>query len=121
MTDPRSWNRREFDVSIAGYFTVLRPTRWFSALRLPGGFRYRIKGAGPEDPALASKLPPAPGSISSPKLNSADNAASQETAMPLQLATPSKPDRHLMQLVLIVPAALAITALLLWWSIWFQH
>jgi len=41
--------------------------------------------------------------------------------MPLQLATPSKPDRHLMQLVLIVPAALAITALLLWWSIWFQH
>jgi hypothetical protein len=116
-----AWNRREFDVSIAGYFTVLRPTRWFSALRLPEGFRYRIKGAEPENPALASKLPPAPGSISSPKLNSADHTAGPETAIPFQLTTLSTPDRHLARLALIVPAGIAITVAALWWAIWSQH
>lgn len=122
MTDPRKWNRRESDVSVAGYFTVLRPTRWFSALRLPGGFRYRIKGApGPENPAMSSTIPPAPGSLSSPKLNSVDHAADPELAIPIQLTTPSTPDRHLMRLAFIVIAAIAITSFLLWWTIWFQR
>lgn len=115
MTDPRSWNRRDFDVSVAGYFTVLRPTRWFSALRLPGGFRYRIKGAGPENPAITTTLPPAPGSISSPKLNAADCLAGPETAAPLQLATLSAPERRPIRLLLIVATAIAaMYAMLLW-------
>ena len=116
-----AWNRRDFDVTLAGFYTVLKPKRWFSALRLPGGFRYRIKGAGPESPTLASKLPPAPGSISSPKLNSADHTAGPETAIPFQLTTPSTPDRHLARPALIVPAGIAITVAALWWAIWSQH
>jgi hypothetical protein len=108
MTDPRSWNRREFDVTIAGAYSVLKPRGWFSALRLPAGFRYRIKGAvGPENPALTSAVPPAPGSISSPKLNSLDCAASQESTTPPQLATLSAPDRRPIRLLLIVLAAVA--------------
>ena len=40
MKGPRSWNRREFDVTPAGFFTVLKPSGWFSATsRLPAGFR----------------------------------------------------------------------------------
>jgi hypothetical protein len=102
MTDPRSWNRREFDVTVAGSYSVLKPRGWFSALRLPGGFRYRIKGAaGPENPALA------PGSISSPKLNSLDRASSQESTTPPQLATLSAPDRRPIRLLMIVLAAIA--------------
>lgn len=108
MTDPRSWNRREFDVTIAGAYSVLKPRGWFSALRLPAGFRYRIKGAaGPENPALTSAVPPAPGSISSPKLNSLDCAASQESTTPPQLATLSAPDRRPIRLLMIVLAAIA--------------
>lgn len=118
MTAPRSWNRRESNVSIAGYFTVLRSTGWFSALRLPGGFRYRIKGAGPDNPALTSTLPAAPGSLSSPKLRSADLAASQETETSYHLTMLRTQDRHLVRLALVVPAALAVTALVLWWAIW---
>jgi hypothetical protein len=108
MTDPRSWNRREFDVARAGYFDVLRPSGWFSALRLPGGFRYRIKGAGPENPAMAATLPPAPGSLSSSKLDSADPAASQGTATPPQFALLGTHRIRLVLPVLIVLIAIAI-------------
>jgi hypothetical protein len=53
--------------------------------------------------------------LSSPKLNSADGAASQGTAAPLQLATLSSPERRPVRLVLIILAAIAIMyAMLLW-------
>jgi hypothetical protein len=45
-----TWNRRGFSVASAGYFTVLKPTGWFAASRLPGGFRY----VGGQAKAIAS-------------------------------------------------------------------
>ena len=45
MPGSHSWNRRESNVTQAGFFTVLRSTGWFPALsRLPGGYRYLVKG-----------------------------------------------------------------------------
>ncbi|MGA3130050.1 MAG: hypothetical protein ABSD59_04570 [Terracidiphilus sp.] len=115
MTDPRSWNRREFDVAQAGYFNVLRPTRWFSAVRLPGGFRYRLKGAEPENPAMAATLPPAPGSLSSPKLDLAHHAVGQGTAIPPQFALLGTERIRLVLPVSIVLVAIAIMYCMVVW------
>ena len=46
MNGPGSWNRRGFDVTPNGFFTVLRSSGWFPAFRLPGGFRYLIGESG---------------------------------------------------------------------------
>jgi hypothetical protein len=42
MNKPRLWNRRDFTPTSAGYFTVLRASRWFSTVPLPEGYRYQI-------------------------------------------------------------------------------
>ncbi len=98
MKDPRTWNRRDFAVTSNGYFTVLKPTGWFSTLRLPGGSRYL---AGP---SKGTKIPQA-------HENPSENGAA---AVPLQFVSLGAQDRQLMRPALIVLAATAIAWILLW-------
>jgi hypothetical protein len=100
---PRFLKRREFAVTQAGYFTVLKPTGGFSAT-LPPGSRYL------NYPSKDGAVPlPAPGQTAP------DHAGSQETTIPLQIVSPSEGKLHLVRFVLIVLAAAATTAVLLWY------
>ena len=102
MNQPRTWNRREFDVSPNGFFTVLRPSVWFSASRLPGGFRYLLghndSNRSPLSAATAGKI----------------TAGGQATTLRLEVIEPITHDHPLMRPALIVFTAAAITAFLLW-------
>ncbi len=122
MKSPRSWNRREFAVTPNGFFTILKPTGWFSTVPLPGGFRYLVgqsKGtASPQAHENSTENPttaPPPESTSVPEQMALDHADSQETAIPLQIMKPSTPDHRLLRPALVVLAATAITSILLWW------
>jgi hypothetical protein len=90
----RYWNRREFDVAQNGYFTVLKPSGWFSAARLPDTFRYLFKGA------------PAPKPMIRP------DAESSGPGLPPQILPPSTRE-PLLRIAFIILAAAAITALAL--------
>ncbi len=104
MPGSRSWNRRETNVTQAGFFTVLRSAGWFSALsRLPGGYRYVVKG--PATPDVLVK--PEGAGAAAPK--NGDEA--QETAPTLQMSTPRTSGLGLLRLALIVLVAAGITAL----------
>jgi len=103
MSNPRTWNRREFSVTPAGMFTVLRSNGWFSALRLPGGFRYLIR---PPRPAPVEKMAP-------------DHAGRQEVT--LQVLNRDVLDHHPIQWLLAVLAAAGITWALLWWMLFRPH
>jgi hypothetical protein len=100
---PRSWNRRDFNVAINGYFTVLKPAGWFAASRLPGGFRY-LTGQSKEN-----------ASISEPERKSLDHAYGPETTLPYAMMRSSDYDPGLIRTALIVLAAGALTSILLWW------
>ena len=104
------WNRRETNVAQAGYFTVLRSSGWFSTLRLPGGFRYLIKG--PPTPVWLEKDG---GAKASPEEQS--RAGGPEAQASLQFGMPKTRDLSLARMALIALAAAAITLGLLWW-IW---
>jgi hypothetical protein len=96
MTDHRTWNRRESSVTPNGFFTILRPSRWFSA-RQPDDFHY-----------LAGQ----PEGAKSPWAH--DHPTENPPAAPtLQFVSLSAQDHHLMRTALIVLAAAAITGLLL--------
>jgi hypothetical protein len=120
----RTWNRREFSVTPNGYFTVLRPTGWFSAVHLPGGFRFQVglseRNEFPladEDPTAA---PPSKSNFVSEQ-NVLDHAGIQETAILSQSLIPSTQDHRLMRTALIVLAAAAISFYVLWlapFTIW---
>ena len=118
MKSPRYWNRREFAVTPNGLFTILKPTGWFSAVPLPGGFRYLIgqpKGiASPQAQENLAAAPP-PESTSMPEQKSLDYADNQETAMLSQSMIPGTHDHRLFRPALIVLAATAITWIFLWW------
>ncbi len=92
----RYWNRREFDVTPNGFFTVLRPSGWFSATRLPEGFRYLIRGA--PDPRL--KIPQA--------------TEGSGLGLPPQILTTDSNQPFLSRFVLVVLGAIALTSGLLW-------
>jgi hypothetical protein len=106
----RTWNRRDFSVQSAGFYSLLKPTGWFAALRLPGGFRYL--GGQPKGPALQLAVE---NSTSVPAQRIPGDAGSQQATMRLQIMAPSTQDHRLMRLALIVLAAIAMTSLLLWW------
>jgi hypothetical protein len=106
MPDSRSWNRREYDVTPAGYFTVLKPQGWFSTVRLPGGYRYLLKG--PATPTWLAK----PAGVSADETK---RAGSQEPAASLNILPPVERGRGLVRLTLIVLGAAAITYSLLRW------
>lgn len=99
------WNRRDFSVASAGYFTVLKPAGWFAASRLSGGFRYL--GGQPEETA--------PESTSAPKQKAPYRASTEETAPRLQTIERNTHDHPLMRPALVVLGATAITSVLLWW------
>jgi hypothetical protein len=91
----RSITRRGFNVGTAGWFTVLKPNTWFPASRLPGRFRYRIS--------------------QSAETTAVDHVGSQGTTNPPRILIPSREDRRLARLALVVLTAIAITSVLLWW------
>jgi hypothetical protein len=121
MKDPRSWNRREFAVTPNGLFAILRPTGWFSAVRLPGGFRYRVGLSeetefpqAHENPTENPAATPPPESTSVWEQKALVHADSQETALLSQTMRLSTHDYRLMRTALIVLAATAITLIMLW-------
>jgi len=108
MPGSRSWNRRETNVAQAGYFTVLRSSGWFSTLlRLPGGYRYVVKGAATPD--LLVK--PEGATADAPEKR--DEA--QESAPTFQTVTPKSSGFGLLRLALIALVAAGITYGLLTW------
>jgi hypothetical protein len=123
-----SWNRREFSVTPNGYFTVLRSTGWFSTVRLPGVFQYRIGLSDvtefPQAHEYSTENPTAPPlleSTSMPDQNAFDHAGIQETAILSQSMIPSTQDHCLMRTALIILAAAAISFYVLWlapFTIW---
>ena len=128
MWGPRTWNRREFDITPNGYFTVLKPTRWFSAVRLPRGFRYLVglpKGTAAskvlENPTENSAAALSRESTSEPAQKFPDHADDLETAILSQSIIPGTQAHRLMQTALIVLAATAITLIVLWWLWWIGH
>jgi hypothetical protein len=121
MKDTRTWNRRDFAVTPNGYFSVLKPTRWFSAVPLPGGFRYLVGQSKETTSPLAHENPtenppaaPPPRSTFVLEQKPPDHAGSQEITIPLQFTSLSTHDHQLMRPALIVLAATAITWILLW-------
>jgi hypothetical protein len=123
-----SWNRREFSVTPNGYFTVLRPTGWFSTVRLPGDFQYRIGlsdvTAFPqanENPTQNPTTEPLLESTSMPDQTAFDHGGIQESPILSQSMIPSTQDHRLMRTALIVLAAAAISFYVLWlapFTIW---
>jgi hypothetical protein len=99
MTSPRTWNRREFNITQNGYFTILKSAGWFSAVPLPGGFRYLVSKVKRTVPAQADE--PA-------------DAGSRPSTVRLQTIDSSMPERRFMRPALIFLAATALTWILLW-------
>ena len=94
----RSVTRRGFSLGTAGWFTVLRPNTWFPASHLPGSHpRFRLSGT--VAPLLPGHLPTPP---AAPKVQTLDLGHN---------------DHRLVQPLLVVLAAVAITSLLLLWII----
>jgi hypothetical protein len=109
MPGSRSWNRRETNVAQAGFFTVLRSDGWFSALsRLPGGYRYVVKG-----PATPDVLVKPEGVQASSEEQS--RAGGPGTQASLEFGMAKTRDFYLARTILIALAGAAITFGLLWW------
>ncbi len=84
----RSVNRRGFRIEPAGFYSLLKPNTWFPATRLPRPFRYRAgKSAELHD---------------------------QETKPP-NITTLRADYRGTVRQALIVLAAIAMVAGMLWW------
>ncbi len=98
------WNRRETNVAQAGFFTVLRSSGWFSALsRLPGGYRYVVKG--PATPDVLVK----PEGAGAAALKNHD--VGQETAPAFEMLVPKTSGVRVLRLALIALVAAGLTAL----------
>jgi hypothetical protein len=91
-------------VAQTGFFTVLRSTGFFSALsRLPGGYRYVVKG--PATPDVMVK----PEGAEAAAQEKGDQA--QGPAPTLQMLEPKTSGLGLLRLALIVLVAAGLTAL----------
>ncbi len=91
----RSVTRRGFNVSTAGWFTVLRPNTWFPASRLPEKRRHFAVQAKGAESAQESGRP-------------------AETPPTLRILELNTRDRQLTRPALVVLAALAVAWVLLW-------
>jgi len=108
MPSFRSWNRRETNVTQAGFFTVLRSAGWFSStLHLPRGYRYVVKG--PATPDCLQKPEGVPSSRARNRSNVQDPQAS------LQIAMPWAREHRFVRMALIALAGVTITLGLIWW------
>jgi hypothetical protein len=94
MRSPHTWNRRDFNVTSNGFFTVLREAGWFASPRLPAGLRFTR-------PARTT--------------STTQGELAIEPQVQLQTIEPVKHDRPLMRAALIVLAAGTVTSLLLRW------
>lgn len=100
----RLWNRGETNVAQAGYFTVLRSSGWFSALsRLPGGYRYVVKGPATPDVPVKPE-----GATAEAPEKLTDSGGATPT---FQTVTPRASGRGLLRLALIALVAAGLTAL----------
>jgi hypothetical protein len=93
-------------VAQAGYFNVLRSSGWFSTLRLPGGFRYLIKG--PPTPPWLEKLG---GAKATPEQQSEAGEAEASLDFGMQKTRDESP----LRMVLVALVALAFSFGLIWW------
>lgn len=116
MPSPRTWNRREFNIAQNGYFTILKSSEWFSAVPLPGGFRYLVSKSKGTVAPQAHENPAAalPGSTSAPQQKFPNPTDIQQTTIRLQTIDSSTSGHHLIRLALIVVAATALTWIGLW-------
>jgi hypothetical protein len=99
----RSLSRRGSSTESIGFYTVLTPSRWFAASRLPDNvhhFGSRFIG-----PALTA----------APKQNAPNQAGSKETTTQSNFMKLSAQDHRPVRTALVVSAAIAITLLILWW------
>lgn len=95
MSEGKQWNRRSFDVTPNGYFTVLKPSGWFPTVRLPGGFRYLIGENGKPKPLLHTDNP--------------KSVATADATVCFQMVGSTDGKRNLLRFGLIVLAAIALT------------
>jgi hypothetical protein len=121
MPSPRTWNRREFNITQNGYFTILKSSGWFSTVPSSEGFRYfgkKSKGAAspqaPNEPAEINAASPALASTSTSQLLSSAHSGSPASAIRLQTIDSGITGRNLMRLALIVLSATALAWVLLW-------
>jgi hypothetical protein len=104
----RSVNRRDPNIGTAGWFTVLRATKWIAASRLSDAARhFSGQSKSARNQALEGRGP----------MPVAASAHSQETAPSWQAIELSAHDRSPMRLALAALSAIAITSGLLWWMI----
>ena len=102
MASLRFLKRRDFAVTQAGYFTVLKPAGGSSATRLPGSLH--LVGQ-PRKTAV----------ITAPDQKAPDHTVSAEATIHLQTVSQSAGELHWIRLALIVLAAAALTLSVLWW------
>ena len=99
MAAGKKWNRRDFQITSAGFYTVLSAARWFSTLQLPDGYRYKIKEDGKPKRQIHE--------------NDAPGAADSETTVQFQMVGSTEGKFRLLRLLGIVVAAIGLTFFLL--------
>jgi len=99
----RSMNRGGSSTESIGFYTLLKPGKWFAASRLAGSFHY------PGSRSRSALLAPVP------EQNVPSQADSRETAIPVKTVQPGAQNHPLVSSLLTVLGAIAITLLLLWW------
>jgi hypothetical protein len=98
----RSVTQRGSSIDSAGYFSVVRPSKWFAASRLPRGFPFFA------DRWKVVAQPTAHGHRSS------DHFEGHVATQKFQLMRVIEEDRHFIRAALIVLIAVAASAVLLW-------
>jgi hypothetical protein len=108
-------------VTPAGFFTVLKPSGWFSTTsRLPAGLHSLN---GPSKQAAAPHLAETPAATAVPasEQQALDHADAQKTISPPQFLTPATHDHHLIRVALSVLFSAAFMYFLLWWVFFRPH
>jgi hypothetical protein len=103
MKTLRFVNHRAFSVGSAGWFTVLRPNKWFATSRFRGSSQHLSgRSAGAAESAV-------------PERKALNHANNRETTLLFQSTELNGQDHHPVRLVLIVLAAIAIMLVMLSW------
>jgi hypothetical protein len=103
MKTLRFVNHRAFSVGSAGWFTVLRPNKWFATSRFRGSSHHLSgRSVGVAEPAV-------------PERKALNHANNPETTLVFQITELNEQDHHPMRLALIVLAAIAIMLVMLSW------